>query len=360
MHLGVILEHSDPARGGAEAYATALLQRVRAKGHQVTVRARTGPDASPVASWPSMFRPRFYATTFLPALREAGAEKILTLTPVPGCDFYQPHQGIYPASIPPHYEPLPQPLRSLRKFNPVRRLHFAVRRHFEKLAVAPPTRVLALSPRVVADLKEHYPHAQEPLLLRAGVDLDRFVPADRAERVRLRAELDLPEGPLLVFVATNFRLKGLATALRAIDRLPGVTLAVTGDDASAPYQLRSRALSGRVLWRGRDPRLPELLRTADLLIHPTYYDTASLVVPEALASGTPAITTVRDGNADLAAQCGRALADPADDGALARAIGELLAEDRDALATRARTVAEPFESERRLDEVVEAVCGSSS
>jgi glycosyltransferase involved in cell wall biosynthesis len=94
-------------------------------------------------------------------------------------------------------------------------------------------------------------------------------------------------------------------------------------------------------------------------VHPTWYDTASRVVLEALASGAPAITTARDGNADLAVEAGgAALDDPGDDAALARAIGEVAARvDRE----RARAVAERLPEERMLDEVVEALrCASSS
>ncbi len=333
----MILEHSDPRRGGAEAYAHALVERLRAHGHDVSLRSRTGPWAQPVRSWPAALRPVFYSKTFLPDLRDRGAEVVLALPPVHGSDFFQPHNGMLDASIPPHLDPVPEPWQFLRRVNPVRRLHFALLRVAEADAVAGPSRVLALSPRVVDDLARAHPHARPAVMVRPGVDLERFFPADQEGRAAIRSRLGLPAGPVCVFAARNARLKGIRTARE----LTGVHLSVASD---LP-----------------DKELPALLRCADLLVHPTYYDTAALVVMEALASGTPVITTDRDGNADLArAGGGEALAAPGDAAALQSALERLLSLDRDAQAAKARAAVEGFGAEAKLDEMVGVLCGSVS
>jgi len=336
MHVGILCEHSDPLRGGAERYLDALARRLRERGHEVTVCARTGPHARSVASFPAALRPWYYARTLLPDLRRA--DLVLSTVPVPGCDFYQPHTGILGASIPAHLDPLPSGLRQLRRWNPFRVAHFAALRAFEARAVKPPTRVLALSPRVVADLARFHPGAHA-VLRRPGVDLERFRPGGKKRRQ-----------PLLLFVATNFRLKGLRTLLEAMRLLPRAKLIVVGPDRPIPFD--------RVEYRTRVDDLPALYREADLLVHPTWYDTAALVVLEALASGTPVITTNRDGNADLAEIAGgEALPDPGDANALARSIERVFATASPELA---RAVAEKFPETRMLDEVVDTLCGSSS
>jgi UDP-glucose:(heptosyl)LPS alpha-1,3-glucosyltransferase len=335
MHVGILCEHSDPSRGGAERYLDALARRLRERGHDVTVAARTGPHARGVASFPPALRPWHYERTLLPELKKAGV--VLSTVPVPGCDFYQPHTGILAASVPAHLDPLPQPLRFVRRYNPYRLAHFAVLRAFEARAARPPARVLALSPRVVDDLKRFHPQAQA-ILRRPGVDLDRFRPGGPK-----------PRKPRLLFVATNFRLKGLPTLLKAMKLLPRATLTVVGPDRPIPQE--------RVEYL-RDADLQRLYREADVLVHPTWYDTASLVVLEALASGTPAITTARDGNADLAEiGGGEILADPGDASALARAIERVYATATPELA---RAVAEKFPERRMLDETIDTLCGSSS
>jgi len=331
MHVGILCEHSAPDRGGAERYLAALAERLRVHGHVVTIAARTGPCARNVRSWPRALRPRHYARTLLPFLRDAGAARILTTSPVPGCDFYQPHHGIFAAAMPPRLEPLPAALRVVRGLNPTRRLHFAVLSAFEARAVARPTTVLALSPLVERDLHEHYPSAR-CVLTRPGVDLQRFAPGPRPG-----------DGTVLLFVARNFRLKGLATAVAATEELRDCRLRVVG---------RGRPLRApRVEYLGDVADMPQAYRAADVLVHPTYYDTAALVVLEALASGIPAITTRRDGNADLAVQGGgAALERPGDATALAAAVREVLASSD---AGRARAVAERFSQDVMLDQVVE-------
>lgn len=336
MHVGILCEHSDPLRGGAERYLEALTRRLRERGHQVTVCARTGPHARKVASFPPALRPWYYARALLPELRRA--DVVLSTVPVPGCDFYQPHTGILGASVPAHLDPLPAPLRFVRRWNPYRVAHFAALRAFEARTVAPPTRVLALSPRVVTDLARFHPKAQA-ILCRPGVDLDRFRPGGAK-----------PRRPHLLFVAANFRLKGLHTLLKAMKLLPRAKLVVVGPDKPIPAE--------RVEYVPVAKDLPALYREADVLVHPTWYDTASLVVLEALASGTPAITTARDGNADLAEiGGGEALEDPDDASALARSIERVYATANPELA---RAVAEKFPETRMLDEVVDTLCGSSS
>lgn len=299
MRVAIVGADAGPERGGAERYRRALEGRLLARGHEV---------GSP-------------------------AGRTLAFVPVPGCDFYQPHHGVYAASVPAHYEAMPWGIRHVRRWNPVRRAHFARLRALEAATIASAT-VLALSPRVVADLGRFYPEAR-PLLLRPGVDLGRFRPGGGG-------------GAFLLFVATNWRLKGLRTAVRALDHLPGMRLLVAGRGRRVPHP--------RALYRGFVDDLPALYREAAVLVHPTFYDTAATVVLEALASGVPAVTTARDGNADLAVEGGgAAIGDPRDARALARAVEEALARRS---PERARAVAERFPEEAMLDRVVEAVCGS--
>jgi UDP-glucose:(heptosyl)LPS alpha-1,3-glucosyltransferase len=345
MKLGLIAEHSDPARGGAERFAADLAERARLHGHQVVMASRTGPAARPVRSTPSMLRPRFYADRFLPALRDEGAERVLTFAPIPGCDFFQPRMGLLQAAIPPHYDAIPQPWQAVRRFNPIRRLHLRVLRGFESEALSPPSVLLTHSPRVLADAERFYPGIR-PTLIRTGVDLERFHPGVTA-----------PDRPTLLFVAHNFELKGLETCLRTLALLEGVELQVVGNGKRKRFARLAAQLgvADRVQWRGADPELDSLCRMADVLVHPTFYDAAARVVLEALASGTPPITTTRDGNADLAARGGAVLEDPADHARLAVLVREQLSIDRGERASRARAVAEEFPADALLDKMVEVL-----
>jgi len=132
--------------------------------------------------------------------------------------------------------------------------------------------------------------------------------------------------------------------------LPRAKLVVVGPDRPIP--------ADRVEYVAQPDDLPRLYREADVLVHPTWYDSAALVVLEALASGTAVVTTVRDGNADLAELAGgEALEDPGDASALARSIERVFATASPELA---RAVAGKFPEDRMLDEVIGTLCGSSS
>jgi len=106
----------------------------------------------------------------------------------------------------------------------------------------------------------------------------------------------------LLFLAFEPWLKGLAPLLEALAGLRHVewTLDVVGPRKRSPWRRRVHALGleDRVHFQEAGPA-PELLANADLLCLPTYRDAAGLVILEALACGTPVLTTRRAGEASL-------------------------------------------------------------
>jgi alpha-maltose-1-phosphate synthase len=160
--------------------------------------------------------------------------------------------------------------------------------------------VKGLAPR--AHVVEHHP----------GVDLERFRPAEREARDALR----------VLFVGARFESKGGYDLLGALaDRLGRdveIDL-VTGDDLQTPAGVRVHRLSTS------DPRLVELYQQADVFCLPTYGDSNPWVLLEAMACGTPAISTDMAGIPELLDE-GRAgvLIRPGDRNALSRSLTELL------------------------------------
>jgi glycosyltransferase involved in cell wall biosynthesis len=105
------------------------------------------------------------------------------------------------------------------------------------------------------------------------------------------AQVERPgrSGSSILFVARDFALKGGATAVDVLRRvrrvLPDARLLVAGSAEPDP------GIDG-VEWIGPTTR-EELYRSvyprADVLLYPTTFDTASLVVTEALAHGVPVV-----------------------------------------------------------------------
>ena len=107
-----------------------------------------------------------------------------------------------------------------------------------------------------------------------------------------------------LFVAMNYRLKGLAPLLNAYaiasNEKPG-KLVVVGHPKVGRYrdQASRLGIADRVLFLGHRSDPKDCYFAADYLVHPTFYDPCSLVVLEALACGLPVITSRYNGASEL-------------------------------------------------------------
>jgi glycosyltransferase involved in cell wall biosynthesis len=180
-----------------------------------------------------------------------------------------------------------------------------------------------------------------------GVDTARFKP-DPAARAARRAELGVaPAAPLAMAAGRLVRKKGFEYLIDAIAAVPGVVLGIAGE-GTLDRELRERARAAGVAPRVRflgnqtQDRVGEYFAAADVIVAPSVRDDSGNVdglpnvVMEALASGTPLVTTtaggigsvVTDGDTaivvagrDAAALAG-ALRRTFDDPGRAKAIGE--------------------------------------
>jgi UDP-glucose:(heptosyl)LPS alpha-1,3-glucosyltransferase len=195
--------------------------------------------------------------------------------------------------------------------------------------------VLPISALVREQILRRYPLAPERVrVLHPAVDTARFSPRlAPAARAALRTELALPAAaPLLVFVGSDFRRKGLPALLAALRLLPGAHALVLGRDR--PVRLRrARELAGelgvadRVHFAGLRPDPERLLAAADCLVFPSRYDAFGNAVLEAMASGLPVVVSRRAGGAEVVTpgRTGAVVDAPEDAAALAAAIRPFLA-----------------------------------
>jgi UDP-glucose:(heptosyl)LPS alpha-1,3-glucosyltransferase len=136
-----------------------------------------------------------------------------------------------------------------------------------------------------------------------GVDPNAFAYCpDPGKHRDLRAALPAAAGRrVLLFVAANFWLKGLDRAIGLLPYLPDSVLLVIGADKRPPFidQARGLGVAERLIFLGTQADMTAYYQAADLLLHPTRYDPFANVCLEALACGTPVVTTARNGAADL-------------------------------------------------------------
>ncbi len=224
---------------------------------------------------------------------------------------------------------------------------------------------VALSKRVADDfVRLHGVKRDWIRIVPNGVDCARFSPGRRREfGAAVRGELRLSENAvLLLLVAHNLRLKGVGPALRALKllrkRSAPVHLAILGGRRTQGYPLLAQALGVRenVSFLGARSDVVPYLAAADLLVHPTFYDSCSLVVLEALASGLPAVVS-RAAGADELMTDGRegyVISDPRQAATLADRIERLLdPRERSRMGAAARDLALRHSFQRNCDRIEE-------
>jgi UDP-glucose:(heptosyl)LPS alpha-1,3-glucosyltransferase len=137
-----------------------------------------------------------------------------------------------------------------------------------------------------------------------GLDRRRFHPLEAGARKELGRRLGAPEnGEIVLFVGSGFKRKGLTYLVQAFSSLRDKTshLWVVGKGNTASYQRAAEYLgvADRVKFWGPAHKTAPFYQAATMLALPTLYDPCSNAVLEALACGTPVVTTAANGAAEF-------------------------------------------------------------
>lgn len=128
----------------------------------------------------------------------------------------------------------------------------------------------------------------QSILIPNGIDPQRFCPGPGA-----RSRFGLPDtGPIVLMVSALIDSKRVLDGLRAVAHIPDATLVVAGDGPLREQfdQLGSELMPGRFR-RITLPaeQMPDLYRSADVFLHPTFYESFGNVYVEAMAVGLPVV-----------------------------------------------------------------------
>lgn len=200
-----------------------------------------------------------------------------------------------------------------------------------------------------------------------GVDAARFRP-DATARAAVRHELGVGGGVLLIAAAGRLvRKKGFEYLVDAMARLPDAVLALAGEGTLREALARRSAAAGvaeriRLLGNRTQDQVAALFAAADVIVAPSIRDDAGNVdglpnvVMEALASGTPLVTTSAGGIGAVVEHDVNALLVPERDAAaIAAAVGALRDPARRAtLGASARALVERRFGWQRTAERLEA------
>jgi glycosyltransferase involved in cell wall biosynthesis len=218
-------------------------------------------------------------------------------------------------------------LRYPQSFRALNRLYLT---YGTRWSVQRAQRVIAVSESTKRDLVRQYglsPAAVD--VVYNGVD-PSFRPLPAAEVAAFRAGRDLPER-FVLFVGTLEPRKNVVCLIEAYARLPEARppLVLVGGKGWLYDEIFARvealALGGAVRFAGYVPadELPWWYNAATVFVYPSLYEGFGLPALEAMACGTPVITSTASSLPEVVGQAGL-LVDPADVGALTAAMEQLL------------------------------------
>lgn len=259
------------------------------------------------------------------ALARMQPDALVAFNRIPGADVYYAADTCFKAKL---YGERPWLYRLLPRYRQF------VRDEAALFAPTSTTRILSIAP-AAAEEYQHYYHTSPERFVHLPPGIARSRINESGERLTvIQEELGLPtESHVILMVGSGFRTKGLDRAIEALAALPEVLrsrshLVIVGEDRSDSFQeqARSRALADRVHFLGGRKDVPQLLKSADVLIHPAYRENTGTVLLEAAVAGLPVIATAVCGYAHYIAdnELGLVVPQPFEQTQLNRALEQAL------------------------------------
>lgn len=381
LRIAILLDKFLPSRGG-ERYFSFLADALARKGHEVHVFATKVEDVDrhhllsyrvhliPVIGHPRSLRTLSFWRNSARILDKLDFDIVHGVAQSRAVNVLNPHGGVEMAYLRQEFSSIPNPYYRAYKFL---KRYLSVRHYLEiglqrrQYRTDRLKRVIAISTMIKRDVVAYYRFPDERVaVVFNSVDLDRFHPRMRdLHRQSKRTELGVDDGTLLLlFAGNNFRLKGVETLVRALAALSHdfperrFRLVVAGRGHAGKYRRLAQRLDvgDRVTFLGAAKGMEAYYAAADVYVHPTFYDSCSLTVLEALAGGLPVVTSRFNGASDaiISDEGGKVIDDPADADELAKAIAFYMDEEK---RTRARKVAREWMNqhtpERNVEETLE-------
>jgi UDP-glucose:(heptosyl)LPS alpha-1,3-glucosyltransferase len=199
-----------------------------------------------------------------------------------------------------------------------------------------------------------------------GIDLEEFLIEKKdIMRKQIRNQYGLGEDEFIIlFVANDFRRKGLEYLIRAIAELNQGKILVVGNGRRRYYKNMANKLGikDRILFIGSiDKDLPLYYAGSDIFVFPTFYDPLANVCLEAMAMGLPIITTKSNGISEVLTEGkqGFIIDKPNDYKLIAQKINILFDKNlREQMSNEARKLAENYSLSNNVNKVLEVFKGT--
>jgi len=359
MKIALAIEHFSRHAGGAESYSVELARALIREGWEVHVYGYSW-DGEPQAVFFHKLRelPRWvppsvrivdFALLHRKLVRQMSFDVVLGFGNTVEMNVYQSHGGVHFLSNSRKSKAVRNPIFRLLK---MLALFFTPKYHARSWIESAPFRlperpvIIAISDMVRNDIAQYFSVDKESIrLVYNGIDQEKFARPRGRGREELRKSLGFGNEVLFLFMAYDFRKKGVRYLIEAAAHLRGDVgngsfgLVIVG---GKPYPsllrlLKKKELRRLVVFPGATKEPESFYRACDVFVLPTFYDACSLVVFEAMAAGLPVITSAYNGAAGIMSSGvdGIVLQDPTDVAEIASSMNRFL--DREFLHTASDT-----------------------
>jgi UDP-glucose:(heptosyl)LPS alpha-1,3-glucosyltransferase len=291
--------------GGLQKDMLALAEECAARGHEVSIFCRSWAGELPAHN-PANIRikllpdsrllisnhskNRNFGAQLRRAVMRSKPDIVLGFNKIPGVDVYYAADTCFKSKL---YNERPWFYRWLPRYRSY------VEEESKLFAPGKQTHILAIAqPAIDEYIDQYHTEPQRFTLLPPGISRNRI--NTTGERLyALHGELGLGEDKKIVLmVGSGFRTKGLDRAINAVAALPAAIkqathLVIAGEDNAESFmqQANQLGIKTQVHFLGGRKDVPQLLRSADVLIHPAYRENTGTVLLEAAVACTPVITT---------------------------------------------------------------------
>lgn len=313
MRLAFVLFKYFPF-GGLQRDAMAIAEACAGRGHEITffVQAWQGDQPAfadvrvlPCKAWSNHGRAREFVRQLPDALAQAGVDKVIGFDKMPHLDVYYAADSCLAEKSAQEHSSWYRCTPRVRQFLALEQAVFGADSN---------TNILLISAAEKQRYQSHYQTTDSRMaVLPPGIREDRKVPRDyEQQRVAFRAEF-APDGqPLLLFVGSGFRTKGLDRALQAFAAVKAhssyksARFLIVGDDKSAAFEKLAAKLgvAGSVEFLGGRNDVTRFFWGCDVLIHPAYRENTGTVLLEAMIAGLPVVTSDACGYAHYVTEAG--------------------------------------------------------
>lgn len=376
LRIAIVLNRFFPSSGG-QSYFSFLAKELSKRGHDVTVFTSEAEERNPkeyklriipVIRWPRTLRIISYILSSKFILSNENFDIIHQADEGLTMNVFNPHGGVEKAYLKQEFRSIESKpylvVRLLRRYlSPYHYLTMLIQHiQFRSKSVK---KIIAISKMVKEHIIEYYGVPEDKISYVFNTcDMERFRPENRElYGKKIRKELGIKDDSiLLMFAGHNFRLKGLKVLLRALSAISSenrndVFLLVAGRGRIEYFRKMAKKLDieKRVIFLGPVREIEKYYAASDIYVHPTFYDSCSLSVLEALSSGLPVVTTRFNGAKDAirSRDGGIVLEDPSSYEELKSAISYFFDPERRRLArSLVRSWMEEYSPEKHMERIL--------